>query len=211
MSFNSFGDQLDKEKHEAIYILNEWGNGDITEKHFLEKLEVCSNKGNTFCLDGLCLYYYHLKNYKIAYSICSSYKTKTETGEIETLIGNMLFEGRGVLQNKNKALEHFLKSVSYGNAISAYNISRIYNEKMLRLKVSGNLDEEYRSNLIATYAWTKIAKALGIEKINNDNGEAIEISILIDIYRDWLIQLSLLQQGDELAAELCSHIKNCIQ
>lgn len=211
ISLNGFCSESSQDKDEALTIFNNLANGEISHKQFFRELNACAQRGNTFCLDGLCLYYYNKENYKIAFSVCTSYTTKLENGVIEGMIGYMLSEGLGVLQNNEKAAEYYIKSASMGNGTSAYNLSRIYNKKMLALHHSKNYSEEFEQYLIFTYAWTKIAKALGKEKIEKNNGGEVEISELIEMYREWLMSLSILEKGDALAKELCSHISNCVQ
>ena len=185
----------------------------IGESKYIEKLKNCINK-NPFCSAILGKYYYEHKNYSRAYQLLSTYYVDLNKysfdpyrGNVEFELGAMFDNGFGVLQNEDKAIAHYKICASVGNKSCAYNISIIYGHR-----ISESNDYKIQtSNIIKSYAWRQVSRALGQEKAYLKAGGTENISVALDMKVEDANKLNLRPQANKLASQICSTIPKCIQ
>lgn len=192
-------------------IFQNYKNGTLNAEQLEQNLKICSDNGNPECSNFLCNYYFTKKDYPLAYTTCSNIKEGYFEDEKNFMLGYMLTNGLGVLQNKDKGLQFYIKSVSTGEGVSAWNISVIYKDEMMKLIQAERYTAELDEDTVNGYAWAKVAQALGFENFTDKDGVKRPVSAIIDAYRNILIKINRLNEADNLATEICSQIKNCNQ
>jgi len=200
----------------AMFLVSGYLRKTITEPEYISELKSCALEKNEYCLSFLGTQYFDEKQYALAYPILllssgiSSRKySETALPTVELELRDMFLYGFGVLQNDEKAMDYYIKSAQHGNAKSAGRISSVYQAKLL-LNKNG---DEYKSNLMLSYAWLKVAQALGLEiySLKDDDGSTELVSTRLESYKLKLVEISSLELADQLAAKTCSNIKECIQ
>jgi TPR repeat protein len=175
-------------------------------------LQVCANKGNYYCSMGLGDINLEEKNYSDA---IDNFKKCSEEGDgtCDFKLGLMYTKGWGVLQSDEKAISYYKKASSLGYPPAAYNLCVIYAEKKpgryapYRFSVEGA--KQYANYAILEYAWLKVSMALGMEHYNSKNDEKLPIANLFEAQKEDLASEGLLQQGDDMATQICSKNKFC--
>lgn len=171
----------------------------ITDTVMRQQFQECSDKGNKYCSSVLGSIYFYVKNYSKAYPLLVKSEgvlVNYKNGNIfpsEQNLGFMYNDGLGVLQNKDKAIQHYKKCAAVGVDACAYNISVIYNNKSI------HNDKYY--NLIQSYAWLQVSRALG----NNE-----EIETRIESIKK-IIGAQKINEAEELSRKICSTITACLQ
>ena len=134
----------------------------ITQQESQRLLEICSDKGNTLCSSFMGVAYFIAKNYEAAYpfliksqGVIHLYNTNTAPSEL--YLAEMFDNGLGVLQSKDKAIEHYKICASVGDGVCAYNIAAIYSKKAV---INNKVVDSNDDSLIQSYAWMKISQAL---------------------------------------------------
>lgn len=175
-------------------------------------LQICADKGNYYCSMGLSDINLEEKNYSDA---ISNLKKCSEEGDgtCDFKLGLMYTKGWGVLQSDDKAVSYYKQASNLGYSPAAYNISVIYAEKKpgryapYRFSVEGT--KQYAKYAVLEYAWLKVAMALGMEHYNSKDNENLPIANLFELQKEDLASEGLLQQGDDMAAQICSKNKFC--
>lgn len=179
--------------------------------HNLEKLLNCSDDGNSFCSSFLGRIYFLEGKYSLALPELIKCSKNNSKGiyDCDVLLGEIYADGLGVLQNHNKAIHYYTKSVIRGgNPLAAYNVAVLYGE--ITNTFTNGQRNQLHSNAMKYYAWIKISMALGRSTaIKNDN--EVPISIALETTKQFLVNRSLLNEGDALASDICSSIPSCVQ
>ena len=172
----------------------------LNDGQIVAKVEECSNNGNKYCsLTAGISYYKKNKNDKaFSYLIKADYKFKREDGKdyypASFYLGTMYFGGLGVAANNEKAIEHFKQCVSTGHAECAYMISSAY-------------DLSLRNNPVPAYAWMKVARKMGMNKV--PGRKYVTVPETIEMMQDALT-IQERKDGDSLADKVCAATPSCI-
>ena len=185
----------------------------IGESKYVEKLQNCLEK-NPFCSGMLGKYYLGNGDYSRAYKLLSTYYVDLNKytvdpyrGDVEFALGTMFDNGFGVLQNKDKAIEHYKICASLGDKECAFNMSIDYASK---IRESNEYNTQI-SNVMESYAWLQVSRALGKTKITRKDGKIEDISVLLESQREKIGKLNVLTEANKLAIQICSTIPKCIQ
>ncbi len=170
-------------------------------------LEKCSIKGNNYCTSLLGEKYYKEKSYESAYRLFKKCSDEN-IPECDHFIGEMHLEGNGVLQNEDKALKYFEKSVKQGIPSSAFNLGRIYTLKAAH--INNIQDDKFSYNITRAYAWLKVAKALGVEELQDSDGKNIKMSSHLEMIKK-VMNPNQLTQANSLASNFCASTEGCVQ
>ncbi|MGC1181390.1 hypothetical protein [Legionella sp.] len=192
-------------------ILKNYQNNAFNDEQLEQRLKLCSDNGNPGCTYFLCDYYYTRKLYSLAYTTCSNIEGNYFQEEKDFMLGYLLTNGLGILQNKEKGLEFYINSVAGGDAVSAWNISVVYTKEMATLIEAKQYNSQLDDATVNAYAWAKVAQALGYENYTDTNGVQKSISTVLNAYRAILTNISRIDEADTLAKEICSQIKKCNQ
>lgn len=212
-SFGSYASNGTEANIAEYKSINDKINNKLTTQQESQRLfEICSGNGNTLCSSFLESAYFIAKNYSAAYpfliksqGVIHLYNTNTAPSEL--YLGAMFDNGLGVLQNKDKAIEHYKICASVGDGICAYNIAAIYSNKaVINKKVVDPNDD----GLIQSYAWMKVSQALGIKEFIPSNGRKQDMTFHLEGMQI-ILGAKKTQKADKLASQICSTIPSCIQ
>jgi len=207
-----------EDEHRHLYqagiIYWKYATEKIGEAAFIQSLESCMIS-NPFCAHILGGHYYDKKDCASAYPLLSNhplnslkYKADPYGKEREFALGWMLANGCGVIQNYDKAIEHFKKCAYRGEKRCAWNVSSYYAEKA-KLSSSKTTTSNFIDNCFNAYVWLKISQGLSSQWPDRALEESVS-SLLIQMQKP-LGELSLLTKADALSSKICSTIPNCTQ
>lgn len=156
-------------------------------------------------------YYTQNENYKLAFKYFS--KCSGSEFDCDFQLASLYFEGLGVLQDDEKAINYFLKSVKSGNSTSAYNLSVIYGKKAFRSFDILNQEkmDSYYYNLMRSYAWRKVSMAMGNKTAITRGNKEESILIVFEELKNILSRANKLNSANKLAEQFCSSIPACAQ
>ncbi len=206
----------DEQRHlyQAGIIYWKYATEKIGEAAFIESLESCV-RSNPFCAHILGGHYYDKKDCVSAYPLLSNhpldslkYKADPYGEEREFALGWMLANGCGVIQNYDKAIEHFKKCAYLGEKRCAWNVSSYYVEKA-KLSSSKATRNNFIDNYVNAYVWLRISQGLKSQWPDKLLEESVS-SLSVKMQRT-LSELSLLTKADIVASKICSQIHNCTQ
>ena len=194
----------------ALVIYKAKKNGYIGRNKYIALMTSCSDKGNIYCSGLLGDFYYGESEYALAYPLLLS-STEMQFGldEIEYELGYLLANGYGTAKNENEAIGHFRKSANLGYSDGAYSLGVIYGNRAAVLLDKNPSAVEVIQNLTQSYAWYKVAKALGQETSLSSDSRVQDIDISIERRKKLLIARSGLDDANKLATQLCSLIEEC--
>lgn len=183
---------------------------DSANPEFKRALQVCADKGNYYCSMGLGETNAKEENYIDAISNFKQCSEKCD-GWCDFGLGIIYYEGIEVLQNDEKAIFYFKKAANLGLPNAAYNLAAIYEDKKSNgaYRYSDEGAKQYSNYAILEYAWLKIAMALGRKDYISKIDGKIPIAKVFDARKFGLASDGLLQQGDNMATQICSKNKFC--
>lgn len=206
------------EKWESSYWFNKFP---IPEK-VLPLLSTCSDNGNPMCSGELGLHYYiHKKEAKTAYPYLLKYsnwlESMSKTDEIKQLpiihimavrcLTEMFLDGKGVLQDFDRAIRYGKLSAHLGDAHSAYIVHLSYLRKSRRQRDDS---KAFSANIMSSYAWAKVALAMDViqQFVDPDEGQdQLEKSLTYLLIE--LEATNRTKSADSLAIGICSSIESC--
>lgn len=218
--------QLEKWLSEYQEIFNQWQSSYWANKHpmpkkILASLTKCSKTGNIVCSNELGNYYYQSKkDYNAAFpyllnsakylerkSLKEVKKSKFIPVDAVESLASMYLRGEGVLQDLDKAIHYGKLSAQYGEPYSAYVVHRAYLQKSTN---RNNSTKESLTNSIASYAWGKVAIAMGVTKqfAEPDKGKSnLETSLYSLLYD--LDSANKTKLANSMAFDICKAIEGC--
>ncbi|MGE3319100.1 MAG: tetratricopeptide repeat protein [Candidatus Berkiella sp.] len=190
------------------------GKFELFDKKIINKMKDGANGDNkaaTTLQYALGDYYYQKEEYKLSFNYFS--KCSGSYLDCDFHLGNLYLDGLGVLQDDEKAINHFLKSVKSGNSISAYNLSVIYGKKAFRSFDILNQEkmDSYYYNLMRSYAWRKVSMAMGNKTAITLNNKEESILLVFEELKNILSRANKLNSANKLAEQFCSSIPACAQ
>jgi len=193
-------------KQEFSNLATKYLNNPKHKQAVILEITKCSNKGNPYCSDYLCLYFFSTKKYSDTYKFCSSYKSKRIRSKQNFILGFLFQTGHGVLQNEALAMKYYLKAAAQGEPYSAYNIAVIHLQKMELLIKTKQFSRELEKEAIMAYSWAKIAKALGYK---SENKNSVSVDTVIRTLKPILTSRNLINEANSLSEKICSNIRKC--
>lgn len=209
-----------KKKHEkrsinpkrAIAIQDAKDNGYIGRNKYIELMQSCAYKGNTYCSALLGDFYYKEGEYHLAYPfLLDAENIQFGKEDIAYELGYMLARGYGATKNEERAIYHFKEGASLGNHDSAYSLGVLYGNRAAKLIDQKKSDQDVTSNLIQSYAWYKVSKILGHETTIKSDSRVQDIDISIEYRKKLLIDRSALMDANKLTTKICADIPKCIE
>lgn len=191
----------------------------INYEQLHNQLIKCSKKGNKYCISSIGLIYFETQKYDLAYPYLIKsqgiYNGFNQTiAPSEWALAYMYDNGLGVLQNEEKAIEHYKKCAFIGDKNCAFNIGAIYFQKAVDLSTTSTRSHDLYSYTIKAYAWYKISQALGRKTATNTNtGKKEKFSESLNKIKIILVHSgkSHLIEADKLARQICTSIPKCKQ
>lgn len=206
----------DEQRHlyESGMIYWKYVTQKIDEAAFIESLEGCVRK-NPFCAHILGGHYYDKKDCFSAYPLLvnhpidpKKYKADPYRKDVEFALGWMLANGCGVMQNYDKAIDHFKECAYLGEKRCAWNVSSYYVEKA-KLSLSKTTTKNFIDHYVDAYVWLKISQGLNSQWPDRALEKSAS-SLLLKMQKS-LSERSLLTKADAVASKICSTIPNCTQ
>jgi TPR repeat protein len=203
-----------------LLLSQKYSDGELTENEYVGMLNQCSKEEAGYCAASLGEYYsVRKKQYDRAYPLLLEASKDTNapssiyeppTVRASYLLGQMYADGIGVLQNDDKAIEYFKKSVTYGSdRNSAMRLALIYTKKWREEST------DYRINefLTHSYAWWKVALALPKSDIPIKTIDGSELEPQKDIrkFENFDEFRPNIKLANKLAQQICSTIPKCVQ
>lgn len=190
----------------ALELYKAKKNGYIGRNKYIELLLSCSDKGNIYCSGVLGNFYYNEEEYKLAYPLLlRAEKMRFGKETIEYNLGYMLAQGYGTAKNEATAIN----AANLGDPDSAYSLGVLYANKAWLILDQEPQSPEIKYNLIQSYAWYKVSKALGNETAIRSDSQVQDIEVSIENKKSQLIERSALESGNKLAIQICATIKQC--
>ena len=190
----------------ANKIINSFISGRVKLNSALAELYICSRSGNIECTAGEGALLYKNNRFSDAYPLLvkSQGIRKDVTGIndrawSDRFLGEMFFSGAGIIQDYDKAIEHYKVCAIAGDKYCAKAVALSYAQKE-KLPVT--------SEKIAPFmAWLMVAQAMGEESIPV-NGANVNLRDLLSKYEDDSTIENFKKTKDE-AHRICSTIPKC--
>jgi len=203
----------------VLALMAESHDDDISYAKYLKNVKACAASGNVACIGEIGTRLYQAGQYREAYPLLLVSQGGVKLDSVikqpftvgDCALGDMFRFGDGVMQDTDKAIQYYRIGASFGNEECVTGLMSSYAMKF----ISSNIhDTSFRSNLVLSTAWGKVALGMGIKSYQNTDGHPV--SVASKSQRD-------IQSGNDLfgnnferdvnakASIICSTIDECIQ